>query len=147
MGLFNAVNQITETARSAPPLGEDATDDERRDAHYHRRIVVVAACFAAIGLLAGAALSVMTALTGPEDHTARQLILVPVIFGVVGFVFGTAVMCFFAPEEFLTGPAGAPWMRLIGTQSVTVARVACLLFGLVIAVPIISIAVFIAIVE
>lgn len=147
MGLFSAVNQLVETARAAPPLSENADADERQHAHYHRRIVFVAACFAAVGLLLGVVLSIVIATTEEAGHATGQLILSPVIFGVAGFVFGTAVMCFFAPEEFLTGPAGAPWMKLIGTESVAVARIACLLFGLVIAVPIISMAVFIAIVE
>jgi hypothetical protein len=48
-----------------------------------------------------------------------------------------ALACLFAPHDFLTGPVGKRWMKLIGTKSVPVARLACGLFGLVVGAPLI----------
>jgi hypothetical protein len=47
--------------------------------------------------------------------------------------------CLFAPREFLTGPVGQKWMKLIGTKSVLVARIVCLIFGLIVAAPFVAI--------
>ena len=54
----------------------------------------------------------------------------PLMFAVEGMVFGVSVACLFAPREFLTGPVGQKWMRLIGTESIVAARIVCLLITL-----------------
>jgi hypothetical protein len=56
--------------------------------------------------------------------------MLPPAFGIAGFAFGTSLACAAAPRSFLAGPAGRPWMKLIGTKSVAVARAVCLLLAL-----------------
>lgn len=68
-------------------------------------------------------------LTGKIDKVIR-LLFSPIMFGVGGYMAGVAVVCLFAPREFLTGPVGKPWMKTIGTKSVTVMRIMCVLIGL-----------------
>jgi hypothetical protein len=81
---------------------------------------------------------------GKSDKAIQSVIMAPVLYGIGGSIFGTAVMCLVAPRAFLTGPVGRPWMKWICTESVTVARVACLLFGLLVSVPLVAIGVLIA---
>ena len=53
MGLFGAIKQIADTACTSPP-DSDLTDAEaQRHARYHKRIVFVGGCFAAIGVVLG----------------------------------------------------------------------------------------------
>ena len=74
----------------------------------------------------------------------KGIVLVPLMYGASGFFFGMAIMCLVAPQGFLTGPVGQPWMKLIGTKSVRVARIACFLFGLVVTIPLVLIGLVIA---
>src|SRR5262245_7673674 len=139
MGLFDALKRIADTAGAVPPDGGPADGEAQRHARYHRRIVVVGSCFATVGVVFGLITSVVLAGGANPGDNVRGALLAPALYGVGGFVFGMAVMCLVAPRAFLTGPVGARWMKLIGTKNVLVARVACLLFGLVVTLPLVGI--------
>jgi hypothetical protein len=131
MSLFDTIQQIVDTA--AWQGGGDGRSDNPA-CRYHRRIVSVGTCFAVLGLVIGLAVSLLVATESDERGTGG-IIVVPLMMATGGFFFGMAIMCMAAPREFLTGPTGQAWMKLIGTANVTVARIACLLFGLVVATP------------
>ena len=144
MGLFDAIRQIADTANSAPQTADPSDADAARHARYHRKIVFVGGCFAALGVVLGLLTSVVVASDAKSGKDIKGVILAPVMYGAGGFVFGMALMCLVAPRAFLTGPVGRPWMKLIGTKSVAVARIACLLFGLVVTAPLVGIGLLIA---
>lgn len=125
---------MAETDRPNPPRARliDSTPPEETNRHenYHKRIMLVAAIFAAVGAALAAVLLLVVLLRKPESMSLRAL-LAPVAFGFGGYMFGMSVMCLFAPTAFLTGPVGRQWMRMIGTKSVVVARIACAVFGLI----------------
>lgn len=144
MGLFGAIQQIADTAGSVPPPGDPSDAEAVRHSRYHRRIVSVGGCFAALGVVLGLFASVVGAGDVQSLKEVKGVILAPVMLGAGGFVFGMALMCLVAPRAFLTGPAGRPWMKMIGTESVAVARTACLLFGLAITAPFVGVGLVIA---
>jgi hypothetical protein len=109
--------------------------------------VFVGSCFAVVGVVLGLITSVALLSGRVAGPSLRGIVLAPVMYGVGGFVFGMALMCLVAPRAFLTGPVGQPWMKLIGTNSVPVARIACLLFGLIVAAPVVAIGLFFALSE
>jgi hypothetical protein len=106
-------------------MGEYLSPDDGEGVGYHRVIVaaggVVGAAFSLIGLC------LLVSLAGEEEFRPKYL-LRPVVFFMMGAVFGTATACTFAPGRFLRGAAGRKWMRLIGTESVAVARMVCVCF-------------------
>jgi len=97
---------------------------------YQKRITTVATACGVVGGLLGVVLVVVYVWQGRTDGLSRML-FAPVAFAGGGYMFGMALTCLFAPRAFLTGPIGQQWMKQIGTKSVTVARIACLMFGLV----------------
>lgn len=113
------------TPATEPPSAEGGFDHERYKKHMSRVATVSAIVGAGLGVLVVAALL----LTGKIDKVIR-LLFSPIMFGVGGYMAGVAVVCLFAPREFLTGPVGKPWMKTIGTKSVTVMRIMCVLIGL-----------------
>lgn len=125
MGLFDSLQKVADTAG-----GHTTPDADPAHATYHRRIVGVGGCFAAVGAILGLVISIVMACEAKSGKDIKRVILMPVMMGLGGFMFGMAIMCLVAPRAFLTGPVGRPWMALIGTKSVTVARVACFLAGL-----------------
>lgn len=102
----------------------DLADESRQIAtRYHYRIVIVATSF---GLLAA---TFAGACIWSQPNLGREglkvILLGPVVLGIAGILEGIALMCAFAPHEFLTGSLGQKWMDLIGTKNVTVARIVC----------------------
>ena len=144
MGLFDAIRQIADAANSAPQAADPSDADAARHVRYHRTIVLVGGRFAALGAVFGLATSLAVAGDATSGGDIVGLVQVPVMYGAGGFVFGTSVMCLVAPQSFLASPAGRPWMKLIGTRSVAVARIACLLFGLIVTAPLVGIGLLIA---
>jgi hypothetical protein len=144
MGLFDALKQIADTAGALPAAGNSADVEVQRYARYHKRIVFVGGCFAALGAVLGLITSVLMASEVKSGRDIRGVILAPLLYGAGGFVFGMAIMCLFAPRAFLTGPVGAPWMKLIGTRNVLVARITCLLLGLVVTLPLVGLGLLLA---
>src|SRR5262245_44967974 len=112
MGLFSAIKQIADTASSTTLAGDPADAEAARHARYHRRIVFVGGCFAALGVMFGLITSVVVASDAKSGRDIKGVILAPVMYGAGGFVFGMALMCLVAPRAFLTGPVGRPWMKL-----------------------------------
>jgi hypothetical protein len=126
----SAADYITPDASAV----QNAGDAGLRHAAYHKRIVLMGGFFG----LVGAALAVAISLLPSNDASGRGLklaVMGPLMFGAAGILFGVAVTCLCAPQEFLTGPVGSKWLRLIGTKSVPVARFVCLLFGLAVVAP------------
>jgi hypothetical protein len=127
MGLYNTIKGLARTAASVPDA-EPGDEEAMRAAVAHKRIAVTACCGAALGLALGLTVAGWALFNGAG--VASTLVLtVPPAFGVAGFAFGVALACMVAPRSFLEGPAGRPWMRLIGTRSVALARVVCLLLA------------------
>lgn len=143
MALFQLFKFFAELPKYVSPdeahlreLGVDAA----RHASFHRRIVrsaVIAGCLGAglgISLIAvGARTDNKDTRSVPanrSDNSGASVLLAPLLFAAMGIVFGTATGCLFAPRAFLEGPGGQRWMRLIGTQSILVARIVCLCFTL-----------------
>ena len=108
-------------------MGEYLPPDGGEGGGYHHVIVasggLVGAAFSMLGLW------LLGNLVGDGKFEPKHL-LSPVVLFMMGAVLGTATACTFAPGRFLKGTAGRKWMRLIGTESVAVARLVCLFFML-----------------
>jgi|GEM_PF-3528022 len=131
----------SEPPPEAPPV-DDAT--AARHALYGQRIAFWAQCGTVVGAVLGVVLGVVMLVGGEAVGAIKALVAFPFALAAGGFTLGMALTCLFAPREFLTGPVGKPWMERIGTKSVTVARVACALFGLIVLVPVLGFAALIA---
>jgi hypothetical protein len=142
-GLFGAIQQIVDTASTAPDVGNLADAEARGHARYHHRIVMVGCVFAVLGVMLGL-IPAGGILSGEMSGRISGIVMAPLMFGAGGFVFGMALMCMVAPTAFLNGPVGRPWMTLIGTRSPVVARIACAIFGLMVASPLVLIGILIA---
>lgn len=109
-----------------------------KHAALHRRIVRIAITCACCGASFGIACLVLTARAGhlrpaaanQIEQSGAVLLFSPFMFAAAGLIFGTALGCLFAPNNFLRGPVGQRWMQLIGTQSMFATRLVCLLFSL-----------------
>jgi hypothetical protein len=138
MGLFSLFRFYEKTGEYMTPdptAVEKAGELGERHATYHRRIVLVGGIFGAIGAALGLALSIGTSTADKADKDVKGILLAPLMFAAAGVLFGVAMACLFAPTEFLMGPVGRKWMKLIGTESVRGARLTCLIFGLVVMAP------------
>lgn len=124
--------QTGDTRGQPPSINDTNRAEEQRQLGYHKRILLVGGCFATLAVIPGVVTSAVTASQMGSDRQIRAMMLGSLIFAAAGFVLGVAIMCLVAPRAFLTGPVGRPWMKLIGTKSVLVARIACLLLGLVV---------------
>lgn len=74
-----------------------------------------------------------------SGQDARGLLLAPFLFCAGGLLYGVAMACLFAPRDFLAGPLGEKWMKLIGTKSIFGARIVCLFLGLITMAPFVGI--------
>ena len=131
MGFFGSIKQISDTAGAAPAADPDDAHAQHHT-KYHNWIVIVGICFGAVGLALGLIVALVIAGDLKSGRELRVMLVAPIALGVGGFMFGMSMMCLFAPRAFLTGPIGGPWMKLIGTSSVPVARIACGIFGVVV---------------
>ncbi|HIJ73635.1 MAG TPA: hypothetical protein HPP83_05980 [Candidatus Hydrogenedentes bacterium] len=131
--LFQLLGFFKEAGEYASP-DEDALAqagaDAPRQASYHKRIVAVSVLFGLMGAALGVYLIVVAVGEQKAQEGAGKVLLAPLAFAAGGLFFGVSLMCLLAPRSFLTGPVGQKWMKLIGTQSTAVARVACFLFTL-----------------
>jgi hypothetical protein len=128
--LTGATKYVSEDPAALKAAGNEASQHQT----YHRRVVSFGAMFGVVGVLLG--IPVVAELyreTGgnPNEHEVLGLIAAPMGTGVAGACFGVAMACLFAPRTFLEGPMGKKWMKLIGTKSVSSARLVCFLVGLV----------------
>ncbi len=135
MGVFSFIRELVTTARSPLPAGQLPDSDQAVAAAYHRRIVRVGGAFAVIGVSVGVFSSAVLVIRGGFGIGIGAILVTPPAYGAGGFLYGMAVACLFAPRAYLAGPAGQRWMRLIGTESVAVARVVCFLFWLIVTIP------------
>ena len=122
-----------------------AGESGQRHSAYHKRIILVSSVFGILGAAIGIIASIALAVDAKSGKDIKGVLLTPFMFGAGGLLFGVAVACLFAPRDFLTGPLGKKWMKLIGTKSVLVARIVCLIFGLVILAPFVGIGLLLAI--
>jgi hypothetical protein len=108
---------------------EDTGAEAPYQLRVHRRIVLVSALF---GLLAAGGGSLYLIQEGnAAQHLDSKLLLAPFLFAAGGLLLGVALACLFAPRRFLESPVGRKWMGLIGTESIFVARLVCLILTLV----------------
>jgi hypothetical protein len=135
MGLLNFYRTAVEYAEPDSAALEQAGESGAIHAAYHRRIVQVSCWFGVIGTVLGVVLALVMVGQARSGKDLKGVLLAPFVFGAAGLLFGTALACLFAPRAFLTGPLGAKWMKLIGTDNVVVARLACAAFGLVVMAP------------
>jgi hypothetical protein len=143
-GLFGAIQQIVDTASTAPDVGGLADAEARRHAKYHHRIVMVGGVFTVLGVMLGLVPIAGVVSGAAEPRRIVGILMAPLMFGAGGFVFGMAVTCLVAPTAFLTGPVGRPWMAMIGTRSPAVARIVCAIFGLMVTVPLVALGMLVA---
>lgn len=102
---------------------------------YGRRIQRFCVVFSVPGVILGLCVSVFGLMNLSEIETAKGwlgVFIAPFTLGGAGATLGLCIACAIAPTEFLEGPAGAKWMSTIGTRNVTVARIACIVLGLLI---------------
>lgn len=111
--LFDFFSKLGEYADPGP---------EGAGSRYYRFIIV----FAGISGLVVSAIYTWVIFSGWADGQSLPLraIFAPAIFFAIGAVGAVSVSCAFAPSSFLQGP-GKKWMRLIGTEKLVVARIAC----------------------
>jgi len=126
-GLFKIVDKIGDVANANLP--ESAS---QQDAIYSKRILVVAGALAAVGVVCGLITLVVEVNQPAQNSHGMELLLAPIIFAVGGFLYGAAMMCAFAPGSFLSGKAGAPWIKLTGMESAGGARVVYVMFVLIV---------------
>jgi uncharacterized membrane protein YedE/YeeE len=76
--------------------------------------------------LAGLGVGVVFILDVPVQQRST---VIPVLFTIGGILAGAALTLLFAPSDFLEGPVGRRWLKLVGTSNLLVARLICLLFA------------------
>ena len=144
MGLFDFYAKAGDYATPDPSALARAGESGRRHSGYHKRIVLVSCIFGVLGAVPGIIFLVVAAGVAKAGNDLIGLLFAPFMFGAAGLLFGVAVACLFAPRDFLTGPLGEKWMKLIGTKSVLVARIVCLIFGLIIMAPFVAVGLVVA---
>ncbi|HMF15978.1 MAG TPA: hypothetical protein VKE98_02175 [Gemmataceae bacterium] len=103
-----------------------------RHVTYHKRIVWVGGVFGGLGLVLGLLISLMVLNLATKRPGTWNLILMSPIVSAALFTFvGIAVACLFAPREFLCGPLGTKWMKLIGIRNILGARIVCALLSVI----------------
>jgi hypothetical protein len=135
------VFRFLRAARRLAPLDREAVkaagvEGEKHET-YHRQIILMGGGCAVLGLLSsGFLLQALVREAGGriEGHGWMAVITVPLLMAMAGFCLGVGVACLFAPTSFLAGPLGRKWMNFIGTRSVPLARLVCLLIALVLGV-------------
>jgi hypothetical protein len=110
-----------------PPVEPAGGNEGKRSISYHQRIVFVSGLLATMGLVFGLALAAGPFTRVKSRLEVKEIFATVCLFSAYGFASGFTVMCLFAPREFLNGAAGQKWMRMIGTKSVLMARVVCLI--------------------
>jgi hypothetical protein len=110
-------------------LDQLAPEEVAHHSSFHRRIVVVSSLFGSVGVGLGVGIDVLAQQEGTEGKEGAfvyMAIVFPLALAAAGLLFGVAATCAFAPRDFLAGPVGRKWMRLIGTKSIAAARLVCL---------------------
>jgi hypothetical protein len=111
--------------------------------HSYRRILLFAALFPIVfGVIAPIAVPCIVFHTGEYRGEKLAAALVTGILISLGASFfylfaGVAFGCLLAADEFMDSPVGRQWLKLIGTENRTAARVVCFIAaaaGLVIAI-------------
>jgi hypothetical protein len=100
--------------------------------NFDRKIILFGAVGGTIGFLNGVANSIaawQVMLKEPHPDTSIALIM-PFLQAAAGILGGACWTGAFAPDEFLTGPAGAKWMRVVGARRPRDGRFISLLFAL-----------------
>jgi hypothetical protein len=130
--LFEFYQQLRGLSR--PDSGDVAGAGESgaRHADYHKRVFLVGCVFGVLGLIFGLMLPTRL-IAQAELYMSLRAIPLTLSCGAYGFLFGMAVMCLFAPKEFLAGPVGRKWLNVVGTQKIRTTRIVCLISILAIA--------------
>ena len=129
-----AADYASPEADAVGKAGESAD----RHVSQHGRIASLGGLFGALGAVLGLIFAGMAPGDPASGKGTGEVLLAPLLFGAAGCLFGAAIGCLFAPRDFLAGPLGRKWMEMIGTKNVVVARMVCLLFGLVVAAPVVG---------
>jgi hypothetical protein len=118
--LFDAMYDAARAAAAGHPGG---TPDHAR---MHRRILLFGLSLGGGGLAVGL-LFLRSVIREDRPNTSwGAVIAIVAMVTFIGYFVGVALGCLFAPSDFYAGPVGQRWLRLVGTQSVTAARVVCL---------------------
>jgi len=137
MRLYEFYRQLRGLSRPDAGDVEAAGAAGGRHADYHKRVFLVGCVVGALGLALGLALIALG--IAREGLSIQAVVDIPkaLAFGAYGFLLGMAVMCLFAPKEFLAGPVGRKWLNVVGTHNMRTARIVCLISILAIsAVPV-----------
>jgi hypothetical protein len=133
--LSRETHRFVESARG--DLEHEDADQEALLRQTYRRIVRIAACVFVFGCVIIPCVTPWVAvwLHGykPLDGVFRMVMGLLISFGAAClYLFaGVALGCLTAPAEFFRSRAGAQWMALMGTRSVLVSRITCVLGVLV----------------
>jgi hypothetical protein len=130
-------HEAAQDASAATATTFEVDDSPQRHARYQRRFVRLTVCSGVVGVLLGLVLCVIQCAQG-EPRCVEGFLRVPPMFGVIGACLALAVGCLMVPGDFLRSPYGQRWMQLIGVESVAAARIVCLLFVLIITLPIVA---------
>ena len=140
MGLFSFFRGASGYVHPDPGAVQLGGENAPRSASYHKKMVWISCLCGALGATVGLAASVAIVQSA---EPARGVLVAPFTFCAAGLLLGAATACLFAPREFLTGPFGKKWMKLIGTKNVLAARIACFALAAIIAGPLIGLAVLV----
>lgn len=124
LGFFKEASKYTSPDEDAVAR---AGSEAPRYVSFHKRIVIVSIILGLMGAALGVGMIFLAIGENAAQTGGARILLAPLVFAAAGLVFGVSATCLFAPRSFLTGPVGQKWMKLIGTESTAVARVACLL--------------------
>jgi hypothetical protein len=112
-------------------LIEQDPEAARASRRTYRRILWLAALFPVVcGLIVPMTIPCVALYQGTFKGPALGMtffigILLSLLASFIYLFAGVAVGCLLAPDEFYDSPAGGQWLKLIGTNNRTTARVVC----------------------
>lgn len=105
--------------------------EAQRIVAYHRRIVRASVGCGVIGPLSGLFTGIPELIQEGGAKTVSDRIpaylLLPAISAIAGILFGFSLGCLFASRDYLKAPLGQRLMKIMGTNSVIVARLVSLI--------------------
>ncbi|QDU95942.1 hypothetical protein Pla8534_37610 [Lignipirellula cremea] len=105
-------------------MNEQPPEHSETDA-YSRKLTRTAFAFAVFGVM-GALITIGIQYSSVDSFSdAKALFLSPFTFGAAGWFLGFSFAFLCAPTSYLQSPSGQKWMELVGTNSISGARVVC----------------------
>lgn len=115
----------------SPATGESRPSADGAEGKYSWFVRNTAISLAIVGAVFGIGFLIMGWAHADTSKKLKVVILAPAILAGLGYCLGVCLTCVVAPADFLRGPQGRKWMKLIGTKSVALARVVCAVLGVI----------------